>query len=58
MNNDASIDANVVRAISRISGAGATSLQVVTYNGVVTLHGSADKQLIAQNDVQAARKVP
>ncbi len=58
INNDASINANVVQAISRVSGSGATNLQVATYNGVVTLRGSADNQLIAQNDVQAARQVP
>lgn len=57
INDDASINARVIQAISRVSGAGATSLQVTTYNGVVTLRGVADNQLIAQNDVQAARQV-
>ncbi|MBP6019860.1 MAG: BON domain-containing protein [Burkholderiaceae bacterium] len=56
MNNDATITANVIQAISRMSGA--TNLQVSTLNGVVTLTGVADNQLTAQNDVEAARQVP
>ena len=56
-NNDASITANVVAAVHAASG-GATNLQVSTLNGVVTLRGTADTQVVAQNDVQAARQVP
>jgi hypothetical protein len=58
MHNDASIRANVVQAISRVSGTGTTNLQVMTSNGVVTLRGVADNQAIAQSDVQAASQVP
>lgn len=55
--NDASINANVVAAVQRSSG-GVTNLQVTTLNGVVTLRGTADSRLVAENDVQAARQVP
>lgn len=58
VNNDATINANVIQAISQASGTGAANLQVTTLNGVVTLRGVADTQLIAQTDVQAARQVP
>lgn len=58
INNDASINANVIQAITRASGTGAANLQVTTLNGIVTLRGVADSQLIAQTDVQAARQVP
>ncbi len=56
VNNDAAITANVIQAISRMSGA--TNLQVRTFNGVVTLSGVADNQTTAQNDIEAARQVP
>lgn len=55
--NDVSINANVIAAIHASSG-GVTNLQVTTLNGVVTLRGTADTQIVAQNDVQAARRVP
>ncbi|MEO6983825.1 MAG: BON domain-containing protein [Paralcaligenes sp.] len=58
INNDATINANVVQAISRVPATAATNIQVTSYNGVVTLRGTADSQLVAQNDVQAARQVP
>lgn len=58
VNNDASINANVIQAITRASGTGAANLRVTTLNGVVTLSGVADTQLIAQTDVQAALQVP
>lgn len=56
VNNDAAITANVIQALSRVSGA--TNLQVRTLNGVVTLSGVVDNQSTAQNDIQVARQVP
>lgn len=55
--NDASITANVVAAVHASSG-GATNLQVTTLNGIVSLRGTADSRQVAENDVQAARRVP
>lgn len=56
-NSDASITANVVAAVHASSG-GATNLQVTTLNGVVSLRGTANSRQVAENDVQAARRVP
>lgn len=58
VNNDATINANVLAAMSRLTGQSATNLQVSTYNGVVTLKGVANTSVAAQNNVQTARQVP
>lgn len=55
--DDASINTNVQAAVVSVPGVHANNIQVSTYEGVVTLRGSVDDQLAAQNAVQAARQV-
>lgn len=57
-NNDAAINANVLATLSRMTTQGATNLQASTFNGVVTLRGTANTSVDAQNTVQAVRQVP
>jgi osmotically-inducible protein OsmY len=57
-NNDASLNANVMNAISSVPGLRASNIQVTTLNGNVSLRGTADNQMVAQSAVQAARQVP
>lgn len=57
-NNDASINANVMNAVSSVPGLRASNIQVTTLNGNVSLRGTADNQMVAQNVIQAARQVP
>ncbi|MEO9122467.1 MAG: BON domain-containing protein [Burkholderiaceae bacterium] len=56
-NNDASINANVMNAVSSVQGLRASNIQVTTLNGNVSLRGIADNQMVAQSAVQAARQV-
>ncbi|HUH39392.1 MAG TPA: BON domain-containing protein [Castellaniella sp.] len=55
---DATINANVLAALSRIPSGQGTNVQVSTYNGIVTMRGVADTRAIAQSYVQTARQVP
>lgn len=57
-NNDASINANVMNAVSSVPGLRASNIQVTTLNGNVSLRGTADNQMVAQSAIQAARQVP
>lgn len=57
-NNDASINASVMNAVSAVPGLRASNVQVSTLNGNVSLRGTADNLAVAQNAVQAARQVP
>ena len=55
--NDASINTNVQAAVIAVPGVHASTIQVRTYEGVVTLTGTVDDRLAAQNAIQAARQV-
>lgn len=55
---DATINANVLAALSRVPSGQGTNVQVSTYNGIVTMRGVADTRAIAQSYVQTARQVP
>jgi len=55
--DDASINTNVQAAVVGVPGVHANNVQVKTYEGVVTLRGTVENQLAAQNAVQAARQV-
>lgn len=57
-NNDASVNASVMNAVSAVPGLRASNIQVTTLNGNVSLRGTADNLTVAQNAVQAARQVP
>lgn len=54
---DASINTNVQAAVVGVPGVHANNIQVTTYEGVVTLRGTVDNKLAAQNAIQAARQV-
>src|SRR5690606_36124432 len=55
--DDANINTNVQAAVVGVPGVHATESQVTTYEGVVTLRGTVDNKLAAQNAIQAARQV-
>lgn len=55
--DDASINTNVQAAVVGVPGVHANNVQVKTYEGVVSLSGTVENQLAAQNAVQAARQV-
>lgn len=55
--DDASINTNVQAAVVGVPGVHANNMQVNTYEGVVTLRGTVENQLAAQNAIQAARQV-
>lgn len=57
-NNDAIINSNVINALSSVPGLQASSLQVGTLHGIVTLRGTVANQAAAQSAVQTARQVP
>lgn len=54
---DASITSRVQAAVLGVPGIHANNIQVSTYDGVVTLRGTASTQAAARNAVQAARQV-
>lgn len=54
---DASITSRVQAGVLGVPGIHANNIQVSTYNGVVTLRGTASTQAAARNAVQAARQV-
>lgn len=56
-NDDANINTNVQAAVVAVPGVHANTIQVKTYEGVVTLSGTVDDRLAAQNAIQAARQV-
>jgi len=56
-NDDASINTNVQAAVVAVPGVHANTMEVKTYEGVVTLRGTVDNRLAAQNAIQAARQV-
>lgn len=55
--DDAAISSRVHTAVLGVPGIHANHLQVSTYDGVVTLRGSASHETAARNAVQAARQV-
>lgn len=55
--NDTAINANAQAAVIAVPGVHANTMKVSTYEGVVTLQGTVDNQLAAQNAIQAARQV-
>ncbi|AEC19543.1 transport-associated protein [Pusillimonas sp. T7-7] len=55
--DDTSINTNAQAAVIGVPGVHANTMQVSTYEGVVTLRGTVDNQLAAQNAIQAARQV-
>lgn len=55
--DDTSINTNVQAAVTGVPGMHGDDVQVSTANGVVTLRGTAEDQLSAQNAIQAARQV-
>ncbi len=55
--DDASISSRVQAAVLGVPGVHANTLQISTYDGVVTLRGSASHETSARNAVQAARQV-
>lgn len=54
--DDANITSRVQAAVLGVPGIHAQNLQVSTYDGVVTLRGTASHQDAAHNAVQAARQ--
>lgn len=56
-NEDASISSRVQAAVLSVPGIYAQTLQISTYEGVVTLRGTANSDASARNAVQAARQV-
>lgn len=54
---DASITSRVQAAVLGVPGIHANNIQVSTYDGVVTLRGTASTEAAARNAVQAARQV-
>lgn len=56
-NEDASISNRVQAAVLSVPGIYAQTLQISTYEGVVTLRGTASSDASARNAVQAARQV-
>jgi len=55
--DDASISNRVQAAVLSVPGIHPRNLQVSTYEGVVTLRGTAASDVAARNAVQAAREV-
>jgi len=55
--DDANISSRVQAAVLGVPGIHANHLQISTYEGVVTLRGSASHEAAARNAVQAARQV-
>ncbi|MGB6106080.1 MAG: BON domain-containing protein [Pusillimonas sp.] len=55
--DDTAINTNAQAAVVGVPGVHANTMQVSTYEGVVTLRGTVDNQLAAQNAIQAARQV-
>lgn len=55
--DDASITSRVQAAVIGVPGIHANNIQVSTYDGVVTLRGTASHEEAARNAVQAARQV-
>ena len=56
-NEDASISNRVQAAVLSVPGIYAQTLQIATYEGVVTLRATASSDASARNAVQAARQV-
>lgn len=56
-NEDASISSRVQAAVLGVPGIYTQDLQISTYEGVVTLRGTAANAAAARNAVQAARQV-
>lgn len=56
--DDAAVNTNVQAAVTAVPGIHANTMHVTTYNGIVTLRGTAESQTAAQNAVDAARHVP
>lgn len=56
-NEDASISSRVQAAVLSVPGIYAQGLEISTYEGVVTLRGTAANEMAARNAVQAARQV-
>lgn len=54
---DASITTRVQAAVLGVPGIHANNIQVSTYDGIVTLRGTASTEAAAHNAVQAARQV-
>lgn len=54
---DANISSRVQAAVLGVPGIHANNIQVSTYEGVVTLRGTATNEAAARNAVQAARQV-
>lgn len=55
--DDAAISGRVQAAVLGVPGIHAQNLQISTYDGVVTLRGTAVDEVAARNAVQAARQV-
>ncbi len=55
--DDASINTNVQAAVVSVPGIHANTIQISTYDAVVTLRGTAESNLAARNAVQTARQV-
>lgn len=55
--DDAGITSRVQAAVLGVPGIHANNIQVSTYDGVVTLRGTASTEAAARNAVQAARQV-
>lgn len=56
-NEDASISNRVQAAVLSVPGIYAQTVQLSTYDGVVTLRGTANSDVAARNVVQAAKQV-
>lgn len=56
--DDATISSRVQAAVLSVPGIHAQNLQISTYDGIVTLRGTAATDVAARNAVQAARQVP
>src|SRR5690606_5778459 len=55
--DDAGITSRVQAAVLGVPGVHANNIQVSTYDGVVTLRGTASSEAAARNAVQTARQV-
>jgi len=55
--DDASITSRVQAAVIGVPGIHSNNLQVSTYDGIVTLRGTAANETAARNAVQAARQI-
>ena len=56
-NEDASISNRVQAAVLSVPGIYAQTVQISTYDGVVTLRGTANSDVAARNVVQAAKQI-